>query len=401
MDAIDVENLGKCYRLGELGAGTSLREAITTVARFRRRTFEELWALHDVSFRLGAGSTLGIIGRNGSGKSTMLKILTRITEPTTGRSRTRGRVASLLEVGTGFHEELTGRDNVYLNGAIHGMTRRDIDARFDRIVEFADVGRFLDTPIKRYSTGMHLRLAFSVAAHLEPDVLIVDEVLAVGDLEFQRRCLGRMEEAEREGRTVVFVSHDLAAVARLCERSIWLVDGGVRLDGPTDEVLEAYTDFFADTLATPHGSFRAGPVQVQQVRVLDEHGTPATSLAQPRPFDIELRFELDEPVPDLDLAFYLTNATGVRVLDEAWGDLGHPRFTDTGPFVVRLRVPPVLRGNHYRVGLWMGTPFEEFLDEPSTTRFDLEGGIERPYCSTQLDLPFRLVEQPVPLDPKA
>ena len=211
----------------------------------RRRPKDILWALRDVNFSVEEGEVVGIIGRNGAGKSTLLKILSKITYPTSGRVRTRGRVASLLEVGTGFHEELTGRENVYLNGSILGMKKREVDEKFEAIVSFSGVERFVDTPIKRYSSGMRMRLGFSVAAHLEPDVLIVDEVLAVGDAAFQKKCISAMQDMRGGGRTVLFVSHNMAAVENLCTRGIWIANGNVRLDGPTHEVIEAYMASFA------------------------------------------------------------------------------------------------------------------------------------------------------------
>src|SRR2546426_588028 len=199
-----------------------------------------IWALKDVSFEVKHGEVLGIIGRNGAGKSTLLKILSRITEPTSGRAEVYGRVGSLLEVGTGFHPDLTGRENVYLNGTILGMKKREVDAKFEEIVDFSGVEKFIDTPVKRYSSGMRVRLAFSVAAHLEPEILIVDEVLAVGDAEFQKRCLGKMEDVASHGRTVLFVSHNMGAVSQLCDRCILLQDGGIRFDGETKEAVDIY-----------------------------------------------------------------------------------------------------------------------------------------------------------------
>ena len=387
-DAVQVEALGKRYRLGELGAGTSLREAIVAWLRPRHRATHDLWALRDVSFTLEAGRTLGVVGRNGSGKSTLLKVLARITEPTEGVARTRGRVASLLEVGTGFHEELTGRDNIHLNGAIHGMTRRDVRARFDDIVDFSGVGRFLDTPIKRYSTGMQLRLAFAVAAHLEPDLLLVDEVLAVGDLEFQRRCMARMQQVEREGRTVVFVSHDLAAVTRLCPRALWLEDGRVRADDETGRVLDAYA---ATTLAPPitggAGGIPAGPIVVRAVTARDPQGHALYSQLRDRPVELEVCFDLREASPALDLALYLTNSDGTRVLDEAWSDRDHEPL-HPGRWVARLTIPPILQAGEYRVGLWVGTQYEDHLDHPAVARVTLQGNMRRPHRVVQLDLPW-------------
>ncbi len=245
---IEATGLGKRYRIGTRVPYKTLREAIAGIAsaaaRRRRRevTTEEgtLWALRDVSFRVEPGEALGIIGRNGAGKTTLLKILSRITEPSTGEVRLRGRVGSLLEVGTGFHPELTGRENIFLNGAILGMRTAEVKRKFDEIVAFAEVERFLDTPVKHYSSGMYVRLAFAVAAHLEPEILLIDEVLAVGDAAFQRKCLGKMEDVAGEGRTVLFVSHNLGLVRQLCRRAILLVDGAVAADGVPADVVAAY-----------------------------------------------------------------------------------------------------------------------------------------------------------------
>src|SRR5436305_3704697 len=256
---ISVENLSKQYLIGHQSARreryVALRDVIGGEARnFVRKAadllhgrqivqgdeIEEFWALRNVSFEVKQGDVVGVIGRNGAGKSTLLKILSRITEPTEGCVRLRGRVGSLLEVGTGFHPELTGRENIYLNGAILGMRRHEIHARFDQIVEFAEIGPFLDTPVKRYSSGMYVRLAFAVAAHLEPEILIVDEVLAVGDMAFQRKCMGRMREVGRTGCTVLFVSHNMPAVESLCGRALLLAGGRVIQDGPVRELIQEY-----------------------------------------------------------------------------------------------------------------------------------------------------------------
>ena len=258
---IQVENLGKKYIIGHQSEGRSryvaLRDVMADGARsiwnrlnplaqnskfkIQNANREEFWALKDVSFEVKQGEVIGIIGRNGAGKSTLLKILSRITEPTEGRVKIRGRVASLLEVGTGFHPELTGRENIYLNGAILGMTRAEIQRKFDEIVDFAEVEKFLDTPVKHYSSGMYVRLAFAVAAHLEPEILVVDEVLAVGDAAFQKKCLGKMGDvATREGRTVLFVSHNMAAVSNLCEKSIWIDTGKIVLKGETENIISTY-----------------------------------------------------------------------------------------------------------------------------------------------------------------
>ncbi len=243
--AIRAEGLSKLYRIGEARSYKTLREVVAGAARapFRRAKkpgHETIWALKDVSFEVAPGEVVGIIGRNGAGKSTLLKILSRITEPTTGRIEICGRVGSLLEVGTGFHSELTGRENIYLNGAILGMKRVEIARKFDEIVAFAEVEKFIDTPVKHYSSGMYLRLAFAVAAHLEPEILLVDEVLAVGDASFQKKCLGKMDEVAQRGRTVLFVSHNMPSVTRLCPRAILLDDGRVIVDGPSPRVAHTY-----------------------------------------------------------------------------------------------------------------------------------------------------------------
>jgi lipopolysaccharide transport system ATP-binding protein len=241
--AIEVNGLGKRFEIGAASGGYMLlTEQITE--RFRRRgrppKTQEFWALQDIDFEVERGETFGVIGHNGAGKSTLLKILSRITPPTTGEARLHGRVGALLEVGTGFHPELTGRENIFLNGAILNMKRAEIHRRFDEIVEFADIGPFIDTPVKRYSSGMQLRLAFSVAAHLEPEILIIDEVLSVGDVAFQQKCLDRMEGVSREGRTVVFISHNLASVRNLCDRALLLSRGRARAVGPVSEVIDEY-----------------------------------------------------------------------------------------------------------------------------------------------------------------
>jgi lipopolysaccharide transport system ATP-binding protein len=241
---IHCDAISKRYTLGTRVAGRTLRDAIAGAFARRGRVREDrrppLWALRDVSLDVAEGDILALIGRNGAGKSTLLKILARITEPTSGQARIRGRLGSLLEVGTGFHAELTGRENIYLNGAILGMRRREIERRFDEIVDFAETERFLDTPLKRYSSGMTVRLAFAVAAHLEPEILLVDEVLAVGDVGFQRKCIGKMSAVASEGRTVVFVSHNMAVIQSLCKRGVLLERGAVAVDAPIDEAVGAY-----------------------------------------------------------------------------------------------------------------------------------------------------------------
>lgn len=277
---ITVENLGKAYRLGQREEKyPTFREALVGSAKAPLKRLRQLsgrceehemfWALRDVSFQINRGQVVGVIGSNGAGKSTLLKLLSRITKPTSGRAVLRGRVASLLEVGTGFHPELTGRENVYLNGSILGMKKIEIDRKFDDIVAFAEVKKFLDTPVKRYSSGMYVRLAFSVAAHLEPEILIVDEVLAVGDAKFQEKCLGKMHEvSEGSGRTVLFVSHNMSAVRRLCGQCIVLKDGGIEFCGSTNEAVDTYLASSSSNAAKAEVVFDAPPEEDPRLRIV-------------------------------------------------------------------------------------------------------------------------------------
>lgn len=401
MNAIEVDRVSKRYRLGEDRPGSSLRDAVASAfgglsKSGRRPRVDEIWSLKDVSLTVADGEALGVIGRNGAGKSTLLKILSRITEPTSGVARTRGRVTSLLEVGTGFHPELTGRENVFLNGAILGMSRRDIARRFDEIVAFAGVERFIGTPVKRYSSGMHLRLAFSVAAHLEPDIMVVDEVLAVGDAEFQAKCLGRMESVEREGRTVVFVSHNLEAIMRLCSRAIWLDGGKIMAEGPSPEVVDAYIAGQVKR-ATAEG-FAQDPraaVALQAVRVIDASGRTSDVLRRDQPFSIELRFSVRGPVPGLDLAATIVNSRGVEVLNEAWSDTESDRPMAAGEYAARLLIPPILNAGDYVIGVWFGSRYETVLHETTVARFQLEGDLKnRPGRGVVLDLPWSVHREP-------
>jgi lipopolysaccharide transport system ATP-binding protein len=301
--AIEAHGLSKRYQIGQLQAAYgTLRESMTRTAKRlvgaeHAHERQEIWALRDVSFQVRTGEVLGVIGRNGAGKSTLLKVLTRITSPTEGRALIRGRVGSLLEVGTGFHPELTGRENIFLNGSILGMKRREIQQKLDEIIEFSGVEKFIDTPVKRYSSGMYVRLAFSVAAHLEPEILVVDEVLAVGDAEFQQRCLGRMEDLSGTGRTVLFVSHNMHAINQLCDRAILLEGGTISMDGDPAEVVTRY-------LQSTHGTgshwvwpdVETAPgdelVRLRSVRVVDEDGDTADTVDVRRPVGIEITFRV-------------------------------------------------------------------------------------------------------------
>jgi lipopolysaccharide transport system ATP-binding protein len=327
---IQVEDLCKKYIIRHQQGRNyvTLREVITgSVKNLVKKTFspsltqgtpakEEFWALKDVSFEVTEGTRLGIIGRNGAGKTTLLKILSRITEPTSGRIKTKGRVSSLLEVGTGFHPELTGRENIYLNGAILGMSKKDIKKKFDQIVSFAEVEKFLDTPVKRYSSGMYVRLAFAVAAHLEPDILIVDEVLAVGDAQFQKKCLGKMEEVGQEGRTVLFVSHNMPAVTRLCQRTVLLDEGGVLYDGPSHQVVSLYLQSKTGTTALrewPDLNKAPGNeiVRLRAVRVQTEDGKTTDAIDIRQSVGIQMEYEVLKPGYFLVPNYHFYNEEGI------------------------------------------------------------------------------------------
>ena len=311
---ISVAGLGKRYLIDHAATGVrykSVRDALTRGAKSlfgrvlprannvdKSGKQEEFWALEGISFDVTQGERVGIIGRNGAGKSTLLKILSRITEPTTGRIGIRGRVASLLEVGTGFHPELTGRENIFLNGAILGMTRNEIRERFDEIVAFAEVDRFLDTPVKRYSSGMHVRLAFAVAAHLDPEILVVDEVLAVGDLQFQRKCLRRMATIGEEGRTILFVSHNLTAVNQLCSRGILLQNGRLVKDGTSAEVVSEYTRIAEEGGVAERRYDHPlvnGMAAIRRIAVMDDGERPLTVLPMSQRFAVEIDYEIGFP----------------------------------------------------------------------------------------------------------
>jgi homopolymeric O-antigen transport system ATP-binding protein len=306
---ISIENLGKRYIIGHRRAdGDGMRHAIDGALRSpigwlrshrqRKLRSSDFWALKDLSFQIQQGEVVGIIGRNGAGKSTLLKLLSRITIPTEGRIRITGRIASLLEVGTGFHQELTGRENIYLNGAILGMTRAEIRRKFDEIVDFSEIEEFLDTPVKRYSSGMYVRLAFAVAAHLEPDILIVDEVLAVGDALFQAKCLGKMGNFAQSGRTVLFVSHNMDAVRNLCQRAVWLKDGRLHKDGRADDVIGAYFDNVSDEPSSPRTNPDYGLI-IQKVVLRNDRGENCSQFYPGEDLIVEISYDarkhLDRP----------------------------------------------------------------------------------------------------------
>jgi lipopolysaccharide transport system ATP-binding protein len=339
--AVSVEGIGKMYRIAHEARATTVREAVVNlvmapIKRYQRLSehggdMERFWAVRNVSFEIQPGEVVGIIGRNGAGKSTLLKLLSRIAEPTEGIGRLRGRVASLLEVGTGFHPELTGRENIYLNGSILGMKRSEIRKRFDEIVAFAEVEKFLDTPVKRYSSGMYVRLAFGVAAHLEPEILIVDEVLAVGDGEFQKKCLGKMRDSVRSGeRTVIFVSHNLAAVSNLCQRALVMAGGSIRYDGSAEDAVHYYLATFGQRAAAsaddPHVLYHvddrrklrsvgdSGQAVLTKVELLDTEGSPKPTVSTWEDLVLRFHYDCESYVERAAVDFEISSTDGARIM---------------------------------------------------------------------------------------
>jgi lipopolysaccharide transport system ATP-binding protein len=355
---ISVQNLSKRYLLGhQVANGDGLRHALENLLtapgqwlnrrrQRRRAAVEEFWALQDVSFEINQGDVVGIIGRNGAGKSTLLKILSRITEPTSGRIAIDGRVASLLEVGTGFHQELTGRENIYLNGAILGMTRAEIKRKFDEIVAFSEVEQFLDTPVKRYSSGMYVRLAFAVAAHLEPEILVVDEVLAVGDADFQKKCIGKMQDVSHGGRTVLFVSHNMAAVRTLCTKGVLLKKGRVSCFGDIETVTREYLD--AEPAGTHDFPARKGGVELQELKILAaKGGAPAATLSFSEDYTLKIRFGFSAPLRAA-LVIAIHNDDGVKVGNINSMEEGLDFFHFDGNWEVTVALPnlSLMPGNY-------------------------------------------------------
>jgi lipopolysaccharide transport system ATP-binding protein len=383
--AIRIKNISKCYRIGlkeEIhdSLGRAIIDFIQSPLKNYRKyrslynfrdiginnrnkltdtTGNIVWALRDVSFEVKQGEILGIIGKNGAGKSTILKILSKITYPISGYAEIRGRVSSLLEVGTGFHKELTGRENVYLNATILGMTKKEVDRKFDEMVEFAglEVERFIDTPIKYYSSGMEVRLAFSVAAHLEPEILLVDEVLAVGDAAFQKKCIGKMGEIAQEGRTVLFVSHNMAAITELCGRALWLDDGGIKLNGPSSDVVSAYlSEGTAGKAVWRNDRAEADEteVRINSVRVLSHDSEPASVVAFGSPFKVEIAYKVFNPIRDLSVTFQFINSQGTFVFESIDTDMveWRGRTREPGHYLAICKVPQgLLKPDRYSLSV--------------------------------------------------
>ncbi|MFC2025896.1 ABC transporter ATP-binding protein [Chloroflexota bacterium] len=377
--AIHVQNLGKQYKIGTATGRihyNTLRDTLVNTAKApfhavrtrvsgtenRKKTDNSsIWALRDISFDVKKGHVLGVIGRNGAGKSTLLKILSRVTEPTEGYAEIHGRVGSLLEVGTGFHPELTGRENIYLNGAILGMNRSEITRKFDEIVSFAEVAKFIDTPVKRYSSGMYLRLAFGVAAHLEPEILVVDEVLAVGDAEFQRKCLGKMSDVAHQGRTVLFVSHNMSAILRLTEETIVLEKGNMVLRAPTPQAVDYYMSsgisqiveriWTQDEIPT-----ESAPFQPQSLKIKNTKGQVVDTVRSIEPMSIEMHYRLEAPITGLRVGVYMMTARGEHVFTSFDTDdpVQYERFRvrPAGNYISRCKIPAdILNDGRYIIGI--------------------------------------------------
>jgi lipopolysaccharide transport system ATP-binding protein len=355
--AIAIESLGKLYTIGHRRAnGDGLRHTIERAVReplawlqSRRQqklTSQDFWALRDVSFQINPGEVVGIIGRNGAGKSTLLKLLSRITIPTEGRIRIDGRIASLLEVGTGFHQELTGRENIFLNGAILGMSRAEIIRKFDEIVAFSEIEEFLDTPVKRYSSGMYVRLAFAVAAHLEPEILIVDEVLAVGDAAFQKKCLGKMGSFAQSGRTVLFVSHNMEAVRTLCRRGIWMKGGRLHRDGKIDEIVEAYFDDLSDQRSLCCESPEYG-LAIQKVVLRNRRGEECLQFRPGEDLVVDISYEAREAIEKPILALGVMSTAGSCFTSNMLLDGHRPDFLEgSGQIRCTFKSIPLLPQNY-------------------------------------------------------
>ena len=388
---VRVENLSKRYLLGEQSQESSLRGAITNgvrslrhglTGRSRRRKAvsqpEDFWALQDVSFDIRQGDRVGIVGRNGAGKSTLLKILSRITEPSRGAVRLRGRVACLLEVGTGFHPELTGRENIFLNGTILGMTKVEIQRKFDEIVAFAEVERFLDTPVKRYSSGMYVRLAFAVAAHLEPEILIVDEVLAVGDAQFQSKCLGKLQDVAQDGRTVLFVSHNMAAVRQLCTSAILLQKGKLIMTGTGEQVVSRFLSNPQEAQATNARHISKYGIELLEATLQDTDYQPTESLVFGRDYSLRIKLQAHEPLTHCGVVVRMFDAFGTLVSTLCSTEEGVTPFSlhDRSDITFDLPRLPLFPGD-YRASVYIYRPNDAiaYLEADEVLSFEVHPAI--------------------------
>jgi homopolymeric O-antigen transport system ATP-binding protein len=422
--AIQVEQLCKRYQLGQLKHETMIRETIVRLVKNSLpgsdREASEFWALRDVSLAVEQGEVLGLVGRNGAGKSTLLKILAKVVYPTSGRVQVAGRVGSLLEVGTGFHEELTGRENIYLNGSILGMRKSEIDAKMSEIVDFSGIEKFIDTPLKRYSSGMALRLGFSVAAHLETEILLVDEVLAVGDAEFQRKCLASMERSHRSGRTVVFVSHNLAAVENLCSRVIWVDNGRIRADGRPDEVINSYMSAFSDQVGSAAELDKiadrqgTGKIRFTALELLDQSRLRKPSFRSGDPAVFRIHFRVNEPVTFPYLSIWLYSEVGIKVAElSTWSSGVEISELGTGYGVIEVEVPFLsFQPGRYSISLCAtdGRTQHDMLDHCASLNVDVSDyygtgrGIDRFFGLVIVPCTWNLLDLPItgePVGPRA
>jgi lipopolysaccharide transport system ATP-binding protein len=417
--AIEIQELSKRYQLGQLKHETMIRELLIRLATspFRRSDSKanDFWALRDISLSVAQGEVLGLIGRNGAGKSTLLKILAKVVYPTSGRVHVEGRVGSLLEVGTGFHEELTGRENIYLNGSILGMKKSEIDAKMSEIVDFSGIEKFIDTPLKRYSSGMALRLGFSVAAHLETEILLVDEVLAVGDAEFQRKCLASMERSHRSGRTVVFVSHNLAAVETLCSRVIWVDNGRIRADGQPQEIIESYLATFSgqvgpaaelDKIVDREGS---GKIRFTALEFLDRSRLRKPAFRSGDPAVFRIHFRVNETVAFPYFSVWLYSDVGTKVAEfSTWSSGVEIQELRAGDGTIEVEVPFLsFQPGRYSISLCAtnGRDLHDMLDHCAALEVEWSDyygtgrGIDRFFGLVIIPCTWNLLELPSPSEP--
>jgi lipopolysaccharide transport system ATP-binding protein len=391
---ISVENLSKSYRLGQIGTGTLANDLKVWWAKVRGKPNpllkigqvdqgnldgEILWALKNINLTIEQGEALGIIGRNGAGKSTLLKILSRVTAPTCGEVKIRGRISSLLEVGTGFHPELTGRENIYLNGAILGMNKVEVSRKFDEIVNFAEIEQFIDTPVKRYSSGMYVRLAFAVAAYLESEILVVDEVLAVGDHEFQKKSLGKMGNIGQEGRTVLFVSHNLQSIRRLCPRVIWLNAGEFMESGPSDNVIEHYLmsgnsqDMQTEITPAMHKNHSAG-LEVFSIEIMNRNQLPTRTLIINEPYTIRLKYRVHEPRKKYRISINFRTMDGTIIATISTADDGGAYIQGEKDlvYILTASLQNILMSGQYNLDVWIKAYPNEFIDSIDPIGFFVE-----------------------------
>jgi len=395
MNIIKIENLSKKYIIGHDKAATgmyryrSLRDSIAHTCRgivqrirhplspnIETTALEEFWALRDINLEIKQGDKVGIIGRNGAGKSTLLKILSRITEPTTGKVTIKGRIASLLEVGTGFHPELSGRENIYLNGAVLGMARKEIKKKFDEIVDFAGVEKFLDTPVKRYSSGMYVRLAFAVAAHLDPEILLIDEVLAVGDAEFQKKCLGKMDDVSKQGRTILFVSHNMAAIRQLCNKSILLEKGLLKIEGNTEGIIDTYTNVplrqDLREFIPKYNNF----AYIKNVEVASKGGKKNNYTTDDE-IEINIDLVINEFLPGTDLLLFIHSdklARRLFLIEESLKSIKNKASSQTAKIKITLSSNFLMKGS-YNCEIGILNNVSNYIDHHSEVcPFDIEQG---------------------------